>query len=344
MDGTHSRERRSDQEFGLDGLATHAHDHGGGGPASAQDGTHPLARTASGSGLVPPPPESVVASQTTVSLGNVTNLRPDFRVRAGTVNGTDNPTDTYRFSLTASRRIRIELRGLSANANLTLYNASGQVVARSLRAGTAVDSIVRSLGRGSYSIRVNAVATGTIDYRLFFSNESVAATRQTAVYVGNLTYMQQVYREQAGTVHRTGNRNDYYRFDLRATRTMRFELRDLSGNANLRILNSTGALIAQSSRFGTVVDSLQRTLARGTYYIQVTAAGGGTIDYRLRYGRQQRIPVTTRASYRRRARRERSEWPPAGCNPGWPWTGDSSRFGSRRRRTFGCGSIRRLSA
>ena len=54
--------------------------------------------------------------------------------------------------------------------------------------------------------------------------------------------------------------------------------------------------------------------------------------------------VTTRAGYRRRARRERFEWPPADCNPGWPWTGDSLRFGSRRRRTFGCGSSRRLSA
>ena len=56
------------------------------------------------------------------------------------------------------------------------------------------------------------------------------------------------------------------------------------------------------------------------------------------------LEVTTRAGYRRRARRERSEWPPAGCSPGWPWTGDSSRFGSTLRRTFGCGSIRRLSA
>ena len=59
---------------------------------------------------------------------------------------------------------------------------------------------------------------------------------------------------------------------------------------------------------------------------------------------QQNLAVTTRASYRWRARRVRSEWLPAGCSPGWPWTGDSSIFGSRHRRTCGCGSIRRLSA
>ena len=50
------------------------------------------------------------------------------------------------------------------------------------------------------------------------------------------------------------------------------------------------------------------------------------------------------ASYRRRVRRERFEWPPEDCIPGSPWTGGSLRFGNRLRRTFGCGSTRRLSA
>ena len=57
-----------------------------------------------------------------------------------------------------------------------------------------------------------------------------------------------------------------------------------------------------------------------------------------------RLAVTTHPHYQRHARRERSEWPPAGCNPGSPWTADSLRFGNRLRRTCGCGSIRRLSA
>ena len=54
--------------------------------------------------------------------------------------------------------------------------------------------------------------------------------------------------------------------------------------------------------------------------------------------------VTTRASYRQRVLRGRFEWPPEDCIPGWPWTGGSLRFGNRLRRTFVCGSIRRLSA
>ena len=60
--------------------------------------------------------------------------------------------------------------------------------------------------------------------------------------------------------------------------------------------------------------------------------------------RQHPRRVTTRPCYQRHARRERSEWPPAGCSPGSPWTADSLRFGNRLRRTCGCGSILRLSA
>ena len=54
--------------------------------------------------------------------------------------------------------------------------------------------------------------------------------------------------------------------------------------------------------------------------------------------------VTTHPYYQRHVRRERSEWPPAGCSPGSPWTADSLRFGNRLGRTCGCGSTPRLSA
>ena len=58
----------------------------------------------------------------------------------------------------------------------------------------------------------------------------------------------------------------------------------------------------------------------------------------------QMLAVTTHPYYQWHARRERSEWPPAGCNPGSPWTADSLRCGNRLGRTCGCGSTPRLSA
>ena len=52
--------------------------------------------------------------------------------------------------------------------------------------------------------------------------------------------------------------------------------------------------------------------------------------------------VTTRASYRRRVRRERFEWPPEDCIPGSPWTGGSLRFGNRLRVTTRASYRRRV--
>ena len=244
-----------------------------------------------GSGLGPPP-QPQDSDEAPASLGNLTNMQPDFAERTGSVNRTDDASDEFRFTLTGTRKFRFELRGLSGNANLGLYDASGKLIARSVRGGLTVDSIARALGRGTYTIRVDAFSSGPIDYRLFYSNESVAGTPQTAIGLGNLTNMQERFREQAGTVNRFSSRDDYYRFTLGTSRTMRFDLRDLSGNANLRLLDASRSLVAQSVRIGTAVDSIERELERGTYYIQVQAAGAGTIGYRLRYGREHTLPAS----------------------------------------------------
>ena len=109
-------------------------------------------------------------------------------------------------------------------------------------------------------------------------------------------------------------------------------------------------LIAERSRRGKIHRARQGSLnmlTRAPYgyrLIRKTETCGARLEVDDTEARVVRRIVTTRASYRWRARRVRSEWLPAGCSPGWPWTGDSSIFGSRHRRTCGCGSIRRLSA
>ena len=72
---------------------------------------------------------------------------------------------------------------------------------------------------------------------------------------------------------------------------------------------------------------------------------GSNIEYhRFQSYSHRGSEVTTHPCYQRHVRPERSEWPPAGCSPDSPWTADSLRCGNRLRRTFGCGSILRLSA
>ena len=216
----------------------------------------------------------------TINLSNLTNLT-STRARADTVNSTGNDADYFRFTLTAARRMRFELRNLSANANLFLHDASGRVVRRSTRGGTAVDSIEHTLAAGTYYVRVDAVSSGTIRYQLRY--DLWPRAHGPVVNLGNLTGVSAA-RTRAGTVNSTSNDADYFRFTLTAARTMRFELRNLGANANLFLHDASGRVVRRSTRGGTAVDSIERTLAAGTYYVRVDAVSSGTIRYQLRYG------------------------------------------------------------
>ena len=120
-------------------------------------------------------------------------------------------------------------------------------------------------------------------------------TLDSASDLGDLTEVA-VVRVRSGEVDRTINENGYYRFTLNDTRRIRVELRNLTRNADLQLLNSVGDVLsrhdgsrgysAQSTNEGTRDESIVWPLDAGTYYIHVEAATTSTrtIDYLLRYG------------------------------------------------------------
>ena len=227
--------------------------------------------------------------ETAINLGDLTGLQ-SARTRSGAVNRegsleqASNPNDYYRFTLTAARTMRFELRDLSANANLYLENASGGWIQGSLLPGTSVDSIVRTLAAGSYYIRIGVWDSGNIRYRLRYRVQTTpdGQTRETAFSIGNLTNLMSS-RTRSGTVNTQNNPSDYRRFTLTDTRTLRFELRDLSANADIYLESASGGWIQASTATGTSVDLIVRTLGAGTYYIRVGARDTGNVRYQLRY-------------------------------------------------------------
>ena len=252
---------------------------------------------------------------TAISLGDLTGVE-NVRAREGTVERTDNEADYYRFTLADSdvdtRTIRVELRNLTGNADLYLLKADGYQVgygSRSTNGGTANESIVWTLtSPGTYYIQVAAAddARGTIGYQLRYSNDSAVPGRriESAFDLGDLTRVATV-RTQEGEVNRTRNetclfRRHNYRFTLTdpdvGTRTIRVELRNLTGNADLYLLKADGYQVGYGSRStngGTANESIVWTLTSpGTYYIQVAAADDarGTIGYQLRYSNDSVVP------------------------------------------------------
>ena len=251
------------------------------------------------------PPAEGEARQTATDLGDLTSLA-SARVFSDTVNRDSNDDDYRRFTLTASRTMRFELSHLTADADLYLEDSSGQSIARSARYGTLDDTIVRTLEAGTYYVRVDAYAAGAIDYRLRLSQESSppvvsppaeGETRQTATDLGDLTSLASA-RVFSDTVNRDSNDDDYRRFTLTASRTMRFELSHLTADADLYLEDSAGQLIARSARYGTAGDTIVRNLGAGTYYVRVDAVSGGTIDYQLRLSQESSPDGRTRWSAR----------------------------------------------
>ena len=169
-------------------------------------------------------PPAPVPSAPVVPLGDL-SVQPGPAGGSGTVEG--NGQDYFSFDLTASSGVRFELRNLTADADLYLLSvedSSTTVLAQSVRAGTAVDTITRTLGAGSYYVRIDAYADGPVDYQLHVTTPPAdGQTRHTAAPLGDLTDLASP-RTFSDTVHRDTNDKDYRRFTLTDRRTMRFEL------------------------------------------------------------------------------------------------------------------------
>ena len=232
---------------------------------------------------------------------------PVVNSREGRINATRNETCRfhrayYRFILGDTRTIRMELRDLTRNADLYLLSSLGEEVrwprSRSTNEGTLDESIVWTLDAGTYFIQVEAATNSTTDteYELRYSNDSVVPGRRpsSAFNLDDLTDVTTA-RTQTGRVNATRNETalfhrSFYRFTLEDTRTVRVELRNLTGNADLYLLNSLGEEVrwrrSRSTNEGTLDESILWTLDAGTYYIQVEAATRSTrtISYQLRYG------------------------------------------------------------
>lgn len=71
-------------------------------------------------------------------------------------------SDFFAFSVRSTGNVNLTLGGLSADANLRLFDANGKLLASAARAGTRSDTISQSLKKGTYVLSVDR-ATGAAD-------------------------------------------------------------------------------------------------------------------------------------------------------------------------------------
>lgn len=194
--------------------------------------------------------------------------------RNDTVGGADL-NDYVRFELSQSASLTLSLAGLSANADLELLNGSGALLQRSANSGSAAETISRGLAAGTYYARVVGGATST-PYTLTLSADAAGNTLATARGLGNLLGSRTL-TDWVGA----SDTNDMYRLDLAQAGSFALTLNGLGANADVRLLNGSGAVLASSLQAGTTAEAISRALAAGTYYVQVYPQAGNSTNYAL---------------------------------------------------------------
>ena len=250
--------------------------------------------------IVPPvDPDATAAGAT--ELGDLTS---GARVARGSVDGGDDRTDYYKFTLTEARAVTLSLRRQDADADLYLEDGDGNVLASSTRGGTRGETIAETLEAGTYYVRVAAQEAGDNDYTLRAAAPTPArqpqqplpqlpadpdATAAGATDLGDISIgsPDRVSATEAdvdyhrGTVNGTSDVTDYYSFTLSGARHVKFWLTQQDANADLYLEDAKGNVLDSSTKGGKKADIVSAALEAGTYYVRVAAQEAGVNNYVL---------------------------------------------------------------
>ncbi len=195
--------------------------------------------------------------------------------------------DYYKFRLHNDLSISAKLYNLIDNVNLQLRAADGTLIAASGRTGTTYELISRVLTPGTYYLRVLEAASFGTGYKLRVSALSPLAgvpdgagnAPPGARSLGKFT------DGKVSVVHDVVSPDDdadYFRIRLDEPLKLTAKLYDLTADADLELLSSSGHVLNSSARLGTRYELLSRKLAAGTYYLLVAPKATNSTNYALR--------------------------------------------------------------
>ena len=114
-------------------------------------------------------------------LGDVMALGPSNVGRwRDSVDGNEDVTDYFSFTLTSERLVGIGLRFQDANADIFLEDGAANVLASSRTNGVRQELLVKRLNSGTYYIRVEAREARANDYELFMGTSRPQASDPTS--------------------------------------------------------------------------------------------------------------------------------------------------------------------
>lgn len=218
------------------------------------------------------------------SFGTALNLgSPNLSLTGfnGSINSSDTD-DYYRFTLNESRNIGIGIGGLSADLDLTLFDAGGNTLLSSSAEDITTDTVgYFNLNPGTYYIHVDqGTSNASSNYNLLIDIEpsvDAGSINDTAyILTPRVAPYRTVIRDSVGG----SDTDDYYQVTLLEDGSLSVELDPFSTDADLYLYDSNGVEIDVSLEGGTDIDSIERFLTAGTYFLQVDGISSNT-NYEL---------------------------------------------------------------
>jgi len=187
--------------------------------------------------------------------------------------------DYYKFNISSPSNVTVTLQNLPKNYDLKVYNSSGTQIGSSTNSGTTNETVnLSNLAAGTYyayvygygncydmeaAYSLKVTTSGIAGKKNFEPNEAIATA----------------YPIQMNTIYyasiETSTDKDYYKFTLPYHNMVTITLQDLTKDYDLKLYNSSGVQIGNSSNGGTTSEIIATDyLDPGTYYIYVYGYGG----------------------------------------------------------------------
>lgn len=191
--------------------------------------------------------------------------------------------DWIKFEVTKDSWVDINLGKLRQNADLELYDGDGKsLLNHSRETGRTAETIQDVLEPGTYYLQVVPKVSGRTGYQLSVDISDVSNKVQE-VEVGNLNSLG-TYTKTDGIGSGAADRRnelDQYAFSLTEETDVVFNLDDLSGDANIRLKNSKGVLLRDSTESGDSSEEISENLEAGDYVLEVFPFGNAKTPYTL---------------------------------------------------------------
>lgn len=218
----------------------------------------------------------------------------DTAFQVGELNGTvsfddlvyfRDSRDFYQFELTQTSEVEISLTNLSRDIDLYLYDANGNLLAQSIRGGSASESIVGELSQGTYYALVTPYGWSASYYTLTLSATPQAAppppdtageSFSTALDLGSLDGSSSL-QEYVGPEDAA----DYFRFQVDLNAEFSASLTELQDDVDLYLLDEQGQILEYSTRAGSSSEAVTANLQAGTYYLVTVPWGDAESTYTL---------------------------------------------------------------